>query len=55
MTRQQLADELLIHWRLLWPLSPSERMERINAIAADLEFEEQLSLVSTEMANPEFA
>lgn len=55
MTNQQLADELLIHWRLLWPLSPSERLERINQIADDLIFEHQLSLVSIEMANPEHA
>ncbi|MET4184931.1 hypothetical protein ABIB94_007060 [Bradyrhizobium sp. JR7.2] len=55
MTRQQLADELLMHWRLLWLLGPKERMERINQIADDLLFEEQLSLVSIEMANPEHA
>jgi hypothetical protein len=54
MTNQQLADELLIHWRLLWPLSPADRMERINQIADDLVFEMQLKAVSTEMANPEF-
>lgn len=54
MTSQQLADELLVHWRLLWPLSPAERMDRINQIADDLQFEEQLSAVSVEMANPEF-
>jgi hypothetical protein len=54
MTSQQLADELLMHWRLLWPLGPKERMERINQIADDLLFEQQLSLVSIEMANPEF-
>lgn len=54
MTSQQLADELLIHWRLLWPLSPAERMKKIDEIAADLEFEQQLSAVSVEMANPEF-
>jgi hypothetical protein len=54
MTNQQLADELLMHWRLLWPLSPSERMERINQIADDLVFEEQLKAVSIEMSNPEY-
>jgi hypothetical protein len=55
MTSQQLADELLTHWRLLWPLSPAERMERINQIADDLLLEEQLKAVSIEMSNPEFA
>ena len=55
MTNQQLADELLTHWRLLWPLSPSERMERINQIADDLLFEEQMKAVSIEMSNPEYA
>jgi hypothetical protein len=55
MNSQQLADELLMHWRLLWPLSPAERMERINQIADDLLFEEQIKAVSIEMSNPEFA
>jgi hypothetical protein len=55
MTSQQFADELLAHWRNLWPLPASERIKRIDEIRADLEFEEQLSLVSIEMANPEFA
>ncbi len=49
MTSQQLADELLMHWRLLWPLPPAERLARIDEIAADLTFEEQLRLVSAEM------
>jgi hypothetical protein len=55
MTSQQFGDELLRHWQLLWPLPASERIKRIDEIRQDLEFEEQLSLVSTEMANPEFA
>lgn len=49
MTNQQLADELLIHWRLLWPLSPAERIKQIDEIAADLTFEEQMRLVTREM------
>ena len=55
MTSQQLGDELLRHWQLLWPLPAAERIKRIDEIRADLEFEERLKLVSTEMANPEFA
>jgi hypothetical protein len=55
MTNQEFADALLAHWRLLWPLSPAERMERINQIADDLLFEEQIKAVSIEMSNPEFA
>jgi hypothetical protein len=54
MTSQQLADELLHHWRNLWPLPAAERIKRIDEIRFDLEFEEQLKAVSTEMANPEF-
>jgi hypothetical protein len=49
MTNQQLADELLMYWRLLWPLAPSERIKRINEIAADLEFEQCQRLVAAEM------
>lgn len=49
MTSQQLADELLTHWRLLWPLPPAERMERIDQIAKDLDFENQLKAVAVEM------
>jgi hypothetical protein len=54
MTSQQFADELLHHWRLLWPLPAAERIKRIDEIRLDMEFEEQLSAVSTEMANPEY-
>ncbi|WP_179879854.1 hypothetical protein [Bradyrhizobium ottawaense] len=54
MTSQQLGDELLRHWQLLWPLPAAERIKRIDEIRADLEFEEQIKLVSIEMANPEF-
>lgn len=55
MTSQQLADQLLAQWQLLWPLPAAERIKRIDEIRADMEFEEQLSAVSVEMANPEFA
>jgi len=55
MTSQQVADQLLAQWQLLWPLPAAERIKRIDEIRADLEFEEQLSAVSVEMANPEFA
>jgi len=54
MTSQQVADQLLAQWQLLWPLPAAERIKRIDEIRQDLEFEEQLSLVSIEMTNPEF-
>jgi hypothetical protein len=54
MNSQQLADALLAHWQLLWPLPAAERMERINQIADDLLFEEQIKAVSIEMSNPEY-
>jgi hypothetical protein len=49
MTRQQFADELLMHWRLLWPLNPTERAKRIDEIAKDLQFEEELRITKREM------
>lgn len=49
MTSQQFGDVLLAHWQLLWPLPAAERAERINQIAADMEFEEQLKAVTREM------
>jgi len=49
MTSQQLGDELLRHWQLLWPLEPAERIKRIDEIAADLLLEEQLDLVREAM------
>jgi hypothetical protein len=49
MTSQQLGDELLRHWQLLWPLPAAERIKRIDEIRQDLEFEEALSLVTKEM------
>lgn len=50
MTSQQLADELLAHWRLLWPLAPAERIKRIAEIEADLLYREQQDAVQREMA-----
>lgn len=55
VTNQQIADQLLAQWQLLWPLPAAERIKRIDEIRADLEFEEQLAAVAVEMANPEFA
>jgi len=49
MTSQQLADELLHHWQLLWPLPAAERIKRIDDIGKDLEFECVLKLVTVEM------
>jgi hypothetical protein len=49
MSSQQLADVLLHHWQLLWPLPPAERIRCIDAIRADLEFQEQLNAVTREM------
>jgi hypothetical protein len=49
LTNQQVADVLLHHWQLLWPLPPAERIRRIDAIRADLEFQEQLNAVGREM------
>ena len=46
MTSQQLADDLLAHWRNLWPLPAAERVKRIDEIRADMEFEEQLQAVT---------
>lgn len=34
-----------MHWRLLWPLAPAERIKRIDEIKADLILEEQLAEV----------
>ena len=55
MTSQQLGDELLRHWQLLWPLPAAERIKRIDEIRLDYEFEEQLQAVFVEMSNPEYA
>ena len=54
MTSQELGDVLLRHWQLLWPLPAAERIKIIDELRLDYEFEEQLSAVSVEMANPEF-
>jgi hypothetical protein len=53
MTNQQHADLLLAQWQLLWPLPAAERIERIEAIALDYVFEEQLALVSSAMSELE--
>lgn len=50
MTNQQIADELLRHWQLLWPLPAAERIKRIDEIAKDYEFESKLRVISEEMA-----
>lgn len=50
MTRQQLADCLLAHWQLLWPLPPAERMARIAEIEADMIFAEEMQAVDDEMS-----
>jgi hypothetical protein len=55
MTSQQLGDELLRHWQLLWPLPAAERIKRIDEIRSDLEFEEQQQSVAEAMAEPELA
>jgi hypothetical protein len=49
LTSQQKADLLLAHWRLLWPLPPSERIKKIEEIELDYNFEEQLGFVAKEM------
>lgn len=48
---QQLADVLLAHWQLLWPLPAAERMQRIKEIEKDYEFEAALRSVEMEMAS----
>lgn len=50
MTSQQIADELLTHWRLLWPLPAAERIRRIAETEADLILEQQLKAIAKEMA-----
>lgn len=51
MTSQELANVLLRHWQLLWPLPAAERMKRIDEIAKDYQFEAQLSEVAKEMSH----
>ena len=55
MNSQQFGDLLLAHWQNLWPLPAAERIKLIDELRLDYLFEEQLSLVSIEMANPEHA
>lgn len=50
MTSQQIADELLRHWQLLWPLPPAERLERIDQLTMDYWYDAQLRAVEQEMA-----
>ncbi len=50
-TSQQIADEILHHWQLLWPLPASERLKRIDDIKQDYQFEETLQCVQKEMAD----
>lgn len=50
MNNQHLIDLLYAQWRLLWPLSPSERLERIELTRLDMEFELQMSAVELEMS-----
>lgn len=45
MTSQQFADELLMHWRLLWVLPAAERLKRIDEIGRDIEFENQMKAI----------
>lgn len=54
MTSQQVADQILAQWQLLWPLPAAERIKRIDEIKADLIFQAELEAVSIEMSNPEF-
>jgi hypothetical protein len=49
MTSQQFADRLLQEWQALWALKGPERARQINQIADEMQFEQELSLVSIEM------
>lgn len=49
MNSDRLVELLLAQWRLLWPLSPSERLERIEETRLDMEFEIQMLAVAGEM------
>lgn len=49
MTLQQQADILLAQWQSLWPLTPPERIERIDSFLREAEFEEVLQRVIEEM------
>lgn len=49
MSSQQLADILLAHWQLLWPLPAAERMAIIEETRLDYEYSEQLYCVEREM------
>lgn len=49
LNSQQRADIYLAHWWNLWPLPAEERRKRFAQIIADIEFEEELQLVTREM------
>jgi hypothetical protein len=49
LSLQQRADIYLHHWWNLWPLPAQERIQRMQQIVDDYEFEEQLALVAHEM------
>jgi hypothetical protein len=49
VTNQQLADQLLAQWQLLWWAKPAERMRIIDETRKDMEFEEQLHAVAEQM------
>jgi hypothetical protein len=51
MTSQDLADQLLAQWQLLWPLKPADRMKLIAEIEKDYEYSEQLRCVEKEMSD----
>jgi hypothetical protein len=46
MTSQQLADCLLLKWQELWPLPASERGQRINEIADEIQYDDLLASMS---------
>lgn len=49
MTSQQLADQLLAQWQLLWWAKPADRIRIIDEVRSDMIFENQLRLVTQEM------
>lgn len=50
MGNEQIADVLHSQWKLLWPLSPAERRQRIEETRRDYEYEQLLGAVAYEMA-----
>jgi hypothetical protein len=49
MTSQEFGNVLLSHWQELWDLPASERGQRINEIADEIQYDEELQLVANEM------